>query len=85
MSNTLLTRTGATTLDPIVLDITPHEFYSIPKRSYDFNKGDRRFNDLERATAHAHEVASKTGVRQLVRPDTESLGVSLFVVQAVGS
>lgn len=69
----------------VIADMSPRDFYSLPRRPYDYSRGDRRFGDLKRATDHAHKVASSTGVRQLVRPDTGTLGMTMFIVQAVGS
>jgi len=84
MSNQLITANGVTDLRPIIVaeDINVGQ---IPRRAYDFSKGDRRFFDIERAIDHANDEASRTGIRQVVRPDTEALGDTLFVVQAIGS
>lgn len=63
----------------------------VPTRSYDYNKGDRRFFDHQAAVDHAHAVALETGVRQSVRPDPGTPefeirnGRTLYLVQAVGS
>lgn len=57
----------------------------IPRRAYDFNKGDRRFFDQQEAIDHAHSLASKTGVRQIVRQDVDVLGRHPYLVQAIGS
>lgn len=85
MTNALLTRSGIETLEPIVLDLPVNDYLGLPRRAYDFNKGDRRFSDLDKAIQHANDKASATGVRQVVRPDTLVLGTALFLVQAVGS
>lgn len=58
----------------------------IPRRPYDFNRGDRRFFDQSAAIEHATATAKATGVRQIVRPDIRPLDKDrLFLVQAVGS
>lgn len=59
----------------------------LPRRGYDFNKGDRRFHDQLDAIDHAHAEARATGVRQIVRPSSPALhgGAPLYLVQAVGS
>ncbi len=85
MTNSLRTREGITTLEPIDLDVTVNDYLGQPLRSYCFNKGDRRFRDHEIALRHANSEASRTGIRQVVRPDVDSLGGALFLVQAVGS
>lgn len=85
MTNALLTRSGIETLEPVVLDLPVNDYLGLPRRSYDFNKGDRRFSDRDRAIEHANDKARATGVRQVVRPDSLVLGTPLFLVQAVGS
>lgn len=86
MTNTLLTGSGKTSLKPLIL---PDEFdiFEIPRRGYDFNLGDRRFLDLDRALGHANDEAARTGVRQIVRKDTppDFVDVPYWLVQAVGS
>lgn len=74
-----------TLLSPI--DLIDVNVLKIPRRSYDFNKGDRRFYRRERALAHAELEAALTGVRQIVRLDVPATdnGEPLFLVQAVGS
>lgn len=59
----------------------------IPRRDYDFNKGDRRFHDRQVAIDHALAEATATGIRQIVRPTSPALlgGAPLYLVQAVGS
>lgn len=71
---------------PLVLDEI--DVLQIPKRSYDFNRGDRRFFDRDRAISHAEHEAILTGVRQVVRLDSPAIhgsGEKLYLVQAVGS
>jgi hypothetical protein len=58
---------------------------AIPRRSYDFNAGDRRFFDQQEAIDHAHSKASESGIRQIVRRDSDVLGKPVYLVQAVGS
>lgn len=61
---------------------------AIPTRGYDFNKGDRRFVDQDRAIEHALEKAKLTGVRQVVRvsgAEPGSKGRPFHLVQAIGS
>lgn len=59
----------------------------VPTRSYDFDKGDRRFFEFERAIEHSEEEAIRTGVRQAIRRDLSDIpgGDKLYLVQAVGS
>lgn len=61
------------------------DLFEIPRRSYDFNKGDRRFSTQERAIEHAEAKALETSVRQIVRADSSPHFIDLWVVQAVGS
>ena len=77
----------STNLTTIVVgdDVTPTEFLALPRRGYDFQKGDRRFDSFKRAVDHANNEASRTGVRQVVRPDVDSLENPVYLVQAVGS
>ena len=85
MTNTLLDRDGTTsTLAPIIIadDIN---VYEIPRRAYDFNKGDRRFFDFENAVRFATDEAVRTGIRQIVRLDVDVLGERPHLVQAIGS
>lgn len=83
MSNTL------STLDPI--DVAPGSPEEINGRfrSYDFNRGDRRFFDHQAALDAANEIAAVTGVRQIVRATRGPLSSHpeeyLYLVQAVGS
>lgn len=74
-----------TLLSPI--DLTDVNVLNIPRRSYDFNRGDRRFYRRERALEHAEYEALRTGIRQIVRVDRPATdhGEPLFLVQAVGS
>jgi len=59
---------------------------TIPRRSYDFDKGDRRFHTLERALEHAEAEAGRTSVRQVVRTESAPHFVGTFyLVQAIGS
>lgn len=87
MTNVLL-RNGVTeTLETIVLDNNV-DSYGIPRRPYDFNKGDRRFLDQDRAIEHANEEARRTCVRQVVRPDAAEVPGGkgrFYLIQAVGS
>ena len=71
---------------PIVFDRSV-DVFEIPRRSFDPAKGDRRFVDQDRAVIHAEEEASRTGVRQVVRIDSEIPGGRgrFWLVQAVGS
>jgi hypothetical protein len=69
----------------IVQDVTNSEFLALPRRGYDFQKGDRRFDSFKRAVDHANDEASRTGVRQVVRPDVDSLENPVYLVQAIGS
>lgn len=74
------------TIASIVLaELEADAYLNLPRRSYDFDKGDRRFRTLTRAVDHADAEAIRTGVRQVVRPDVDSLGDRLYLVQAVGS
>jgi hypothetical protein len=85
MSNILLTADGVTsTLAPIILSDDVN-VYDIPKRSYDFTKGDRRFFDFANAVRFATDEAVRTGIRQVVRLDVDVLGKRPHLVQAVGS
>lgn len=59
--------------------------YTIPRRSYDFNKGDRRFWDLDEAIEWANDEARRTGIRQMIRHDSPVLDRDILLVQAVGS
>lgn len=62
------------------------DYMKLPQRGYDFNKGDRRFAEIERAIDHANAQALETGVRQVVRVDPGSPHFqTLHLVQAVGS
>lgn len=76
---------------PVIIlskDITPELLYDIPRRAYDFNRGDRRFHDQIEAIEHANAEALKTGVRQVVRVTAPALlggDEPLYLVQAVGS
>lgn len=85
MTNVLLKDGRTTTLPPILIDLDAQDYLRLPRRGFEFNKGDRRFRDQGRAIDHANETARTTGVRQIVRPDVEVLGEPMFVVQAVGS
>lgn len=60
------------------------DVYTIPRRAYDFDRGDRRFHSFENAVDHADRVASETAVRQCVRVDNSSFE-KLYLVQAIGS
>lgn len=74
--------------DEVVVIPAGIDVHTLPRRSYDFNRGDRRFLDVERAVDHANEVALKTGVRQVVRADSREPGANgrpFYLVQAVGS
>lgn len=85
MSNIPLDRDGTTsTLTPIIIadDVNVNE---IPRRSYDFNKGDRRFFDFNNAVRFATDKAVETSVRQVVRLDVDVLGMQTYLVQAIGS
>lgn len=84
MTNVLLKNGERTTLETIVVadDI---DISRVPRRGYDFNKGDRRFQTREAAITHADNEARRTGVRQVVRLDSTPHFVTLYVVQAVGS
>lgn len=86
MTNTLLTKSGTVNLKPLIL---PDEFnvFDIPRRGYDFNRGDRRFNDQRRAIAFAYVEATRTGVRQIIRRDStpDFVEGTFWLVQAIGS
>lgn len=86
MTSLLVTANGTTELRTIVIDddVSVHD---IPRRSYDFNRGDRRFYSQDSAISHANAEAVRTGVRQVVRLDGPALlgGTPLYLVQAVGS
>lgn len=69
----------------IIVDIPSDEYLRLPRRSYEFGKGDRRFSDRDRALKHAEAEAIRTGVRQVVRADVTVLGTPMHLVQAVGS
>ena len=73
------------TYEPIVLDGI--DVLSLPRRPYDFNKGDRRFFDRDEAIEHAEHEAILTGVRQAIRLDGPAIEGHdpLYLVQAVGS
>lgn len=73
------TQTIVTTLESGI------DFFTLPRRGYDFNAGDRRFADLFEAIEHADAEALRTGIRQCVRPDSSPDFVQLYLVQAVGS
>lgn len=66
---------------------TDLDMRDIPRRPYDFSRGDRRFFDQQDAIDHAHATATATGIRQIVRRDSPALlgGEPMFLVQAVGS
>lgn len=86
MSSTLITNSGSESLATLVLtELTVNDFLGLPRRGYDFNKGDRRFTELKRAVDHADETARQTGIRQVVRIDGPVLGEVMYLVQAVGS
>lgn len=74
------------TLTPLVI---PGEvdIYTVPRRSFDPAKGDRRFLNQLAAIGHAEDEARRTGVRQVVRADSEVPGgrSRFWLVQAVGS
>lgn len=73
-------------IENIILSrISPSDYLGLPRRPYDFNKGDRRFRSLKAAHDHADAVAAETSVRQVVRPDVDALGDGLYLVQAIGS
>lgn len=56
--------------------------YDIPRRSYDFSLGDRRFGDWETAV----EWAQQQDERYLVRRDpADTPGVKLYLAQRLGS
>lgn len=59
-----------------------------PTRGYDFNQGDRRFVDQQKAIDHALWKAKETGIRQVVRVngvEPGSKGRPYHLVQAIGS
>lgn len=70
----------------VILDeLDARTYLALPRRAYDFAQGDRRFRSLKKAADHADAEALRTGVRQVIRRDTDNLGEPLFLVQAVGS
>jgi hypothetical protein len=73
-------------LAPIIIPADV-DVYTIPRRPFDFRKGDRRFGELDEAVEHANEEARKTGVRQVIRTYVPFLhgGELTLIVQAVGS
>jgi hypothetical protein len=83
MTNTLI-KEKPVTIHTIVFDESI-DVLKIPQRSYDFNKGDRRFEGLETALAHAEKIAGLTGVRQIVRKDSPGDVAEWWLVQAIGS
>lgn len=73
-------------LEPIVTDLKVDDYLAPPRRPYDFNRGDRRFFDLQAAIRYAEDLAFDTGIRRVVRPDVPVTGHdTVFVVQEVGS
>lgn len=88
MTNVLIQNGQSKVLETIEIpaDVDVH---SIPRRPYDYSKGDRRFFGRRRALEHANEEARRTGIRQVVRVDPTDLPgqhrAALFLVQAVGS
>lgn len=81
-----LSSTGIQDTSPV--DLIGVDVLSLPQRAYDYNKGDRRFYDRDRAVEHANLEALLTGVRQVIRLDSpaiEGSGAPLYLVQAVGS
>lgn len=88
MSNTLLTGSSKTNLEPLILEnLDAQDFLTLPRRPYDFNRGDRRFGNLKRAVDHANDEAARTGIRQVVRKDNPPPFVEgiFWLVQAIGS
>lgn len=76
-----------TIVAPIIINDTV-DIHRVPRRPFDPSKGDRRFLDQERAILHGEDEARRTGVRQVVRPDSEipgGKGSRFWLVQAVGS
>jgi hypothetical protein len=74
--------------DEVVVIPEGVDVYTLPRRPYDFNKGDRRFVDIDRAVDHANQEALNTGVRQAVRKDSRepgAFGRPFYLVQAIGS
>lgn len=62
------------------------DFFALPRRPYEFNRGDRRFTDREFAIEYAERVSGETGVRQMVlRQSAPHFVPGFWVVQAVGS
>jgi len=86
MTNVLLKGGKTQNLETIIIadDV---DVYTIPRRSYDYSRGDRRFFYYHRAVVHANEEARRTGVRQCIRPDLADVpgGRRLWLVQAIGS
>lgn len=83
----LIARVGLLT-DEVVVIPSSVDVYDLPRRSYDFNRGDRRFVDIDQAVEHANETALRTGVRQVVRKDSREPGAHgrpFYLVQAIGS
>jgi hypothetical protein len=87
MTNVLI-KGGKTQVLETVLIADDVDVYTIPRRSYDYSKGDRRFFDYSRAVEHANDEARSTGVRQCIRPDVAEVPGQrhrLWLVQAIGS
>lgn len=61
------------------------DVFQVPRRAYDFAKGDRRFTDRNQAIDHGIAEFDRTGVQQLVRRDSAPEFIDLFVVQTFGS
>lgn len=57
----------------------------IPQRSYDFDKGDRRFTVQAEAIQYANDEAVRTSVRRIVRVDSSPHFTKFYLVQAIGS
>lgn len=86
-ANDVIARHGLVT-DEVVVIPAGINVHDLPRRSYDFNKGDRRFVDIDQAVNHANERALHTGVRQVIRKDSFEPGAHgrpFYLVQAVGS
>lgn len=57
----------------------------IPRRDYDFSRGDTRWSTQEKALEVAEAKALETGIRQTVRRSSSPHFTELWLVQAVGS
>lgn len=73
--------------NPVLILPTEIPAGEIPRRSYDFNKGDRRFLDQADAIEWSQTKAEETGIRRVVRVDStpDFLDGPFFISQEIGS